>query len=367
MKNICYYNKNNYICINKNLMKNSKIQIKNNNKNNNNSIINKIWSFQFEFIEKLNEFQKNNKDKFIIETNDIDKCLECNKKFKYSKIYIYKDFIWINKLKHYIKYHNYRPPHKFISFILNENIINNNGYYIKINQNQLQLFDALMTQGGYTKKFKEKHEVNYRNTEYLGYLNFICKKNKKCKLDNIKIINSEYFETNDKSIFIPSIENSEASKQSYIFHTHPPTPTPGGRAKIGIVYEFPSSSDLLNYIYLYNKHMSIFGSIVVAPEGIYIIQNISKQKYNYKINNDLKLLYKTFDNIIKNALLDSHDKYHNTFTEDFFYNIISQNREFINNINKNLKKNNIEIKYYPKQQNKFNNWVYGSIYLDFYK
>jgi hypothetical protein len=362
MKNICYYNNKKYICINKDLINNSKIQIKE-NKNINN--IYKSWSYQYEFINKLKEFQKKYKSKFITEDNLFNKCHICNKKFKHPEIYIYKKFIYSSNLLHYIKHHNYRPSHVFILFVLNKNL-NKIGYYIKINQNQLQLFDALLTQGGYEKKFKEKHEKNYRNTEYLGYLKFICERNKKCKLKNIKILNTTYNETTDKTIFIPSVEIKEASNQNYMFHTHPPTPKVGGRASAGIIYEFPSSSDIINFMYLYNKQQKIIGSIVVSPEGIYIIKNISRHKYIYKTMDDYVKISNIISKLIKNELLNSYDKYEDTFTTEFFYNIIAQNNEFITRLNIELKQFNIIISYYPKQQNKMNNWVYGSMYLEFY-
>ena len=44
----------------------------------------------------------------------------------------------------------------------------------------------------------------------------------------------------------------DASFYQYLFHTHPPTPKPGGRAGEGIVYEFPSIGDILHFIDHFN-------------------------------------------------------------------------------------------------------------------
>ena len=58
----------------------------------------------------------------------------------------------------------------------------------------------------------------------------------------------------------------------YIFHTHPPTPRPGGRVNVGIVYELPSIGDVLHFIDHFNDG-KISGSIVITSEGIYNIRH----------------------------------------------------------------------------------------------
>ena len=71
----------------------------------------------------------------------------------------------------------------------------------------------------------------------------------------------------------------EAYEYSFIFHTHPPEKGgPGSRAPYGILYEFPSSSDLLHFIEHYNNGITI-GSLVMTPEGLY---NIRKHKLDSK-------------------------------------------------------------------------------------
>lgn len=382
MKNICYYNNAKYVCINENLMFNDRIEIIKNTNNgninnghssnviidNNENIIHKSWSFQFEFMTIFKKFIKDNLPKFEIIANDSNICQICKKKFNKNHIYIYNRVIWPASLMHYIKNHNIRPSHTFILFILNSSITN--GYYIKINQNQLQTIDALLNQGGYDKKYKEHREQHYRFSEYAGFLKFTCDEikepkigdisNKICKLKNIKILNTNTGDYGDKSIFFPNF-GKEISKQLYIFHTHPPTPYPGGRASVGIVYEFPSDVDFYTYLWQRYNNRVLIGSIIAASEGIYIISSI-----NNSYVNPTEELHKIITKSLNIVFSESYDKYMDNFNDKYFYSVIAQDFSFINKLNKLLKNYNIYVKYFPRQQNKLGKWVYGSIYLDFY-
>ena len=63
-----------------------------------------------------------------------------------------------------------------------------------------------------------------------------------------------------------------------MFHTHPPTPFPGSRVVDGILYEFPSISDIYHFADHFNAGETQ-GSLIIAPEGMYIIRaqdNINK-------------------------------------------------------------------------------------------
>ena len=153
----------------------------------------------------------------------------------------------------------------------------------------------------------------------------------------------------------------EAFDYEYMFHTHPPTPKPGGRANEGILYEFPSISDMFHFIDHYNDG-NIQGSIVLAAEGIYVIRS-------YKIPLDQKIIILDQSKVI-NELEHKYielehkaiKKYGIKFTTNYFYSKIAQNKKFIGEFNNTIRKYNIEIAYYPRIKNK-KLWKLPTVYL----
>jgi hypothetical protein len=138
---------------------------------------------------------------------------------------------------------------------------------IKISKNQLRILDALMIDGGYDKKYFDKKN-KLRFSEHAGLLDF-----SNNGLDKIVVSGkTERVDRDDHSILLPA-NMIEAYDYEYIFHTHPPTPRPGGRANVGVLYEFPSISDIFHFMDHYNNGV-VQGSIIIAPEGIYIIRCI---------------------------------------------------------------------------------------------
>lgn len=368
MKRLCKYNNKEYLCIGSELIDNKKVIILDEYKSKYLFDENKtlpLWSFRYEFIKYYNTFMKENKLKQI--KNKSLTCKICNKLFDRDKINIFKEFIWSSLLLHYMEYHNYRPPHAFIYFILQN--LKDGKKYVKINQNNLQFFDALLVHGGYHRKFKEKHSDYMRNAEYLGYLNFIC--NGKCKLKNIEMLFEEYAPTDkDSTIFFPTA-NPEIFYRTYFFHTHP---YGYNRVYGKIVYEFPSNTDIDTFIYVSSRYdKKLCGSLVVASEGIYDIQKIN----NTGIDDSDLLTYEKAENILRRYINYAYDKYKDHilyrekdempyFDYDFFMSVISQDTESLEKINSEFNKFNIIIKYYPRQKDSRGEWVYGSIYLGFY-
>ena len=59
----------------------------------------------------------------------------------------------------------------------------------------------------------------------------------------------------DEDILLP-IDLPDIKDYEYIFHTHSPTPFPGSRAVDGVLYEFPSISDIyhLQITIMVEKH-----------------------------------------------------------------------------------------------------------------
>ena len=232
--------------------------------------------------------------------------------------------------------------------------------YIKFSQNQLQILDALLNDGGY-KKYIDSHN-NLRFSEHSGLFDF-----DKTRLDRIVISGKTNREDEDDTDILLPQNMKEALDYEYIFHTHPPTPYPGARANVGILYEFPSISDLYHFSYHYNDG-EVQGSMIIAPEGIYIIRmktDVKKIKYpSEKISEKLEELNLK---IQKMAI----DKYGRDFNGDEgqskFYNEIAQDKKYIKLFNRIVRKYfdpNMEIYYKPrKYDTKTKKWVIKNLYV----
>lgn len=345
-KALCIYKEKKYICLFPNEIKNKNIKIKEKQE----PFYNKYrWTFKYEFLKIYKEFLENKKNKIK----------------KDKDIYIYKCFIWPKNLYDLIEKNNYKPPTSFIKFILKET----KDEYIKITKNNLLIFKSLLDIGGYKKKFSIIGSDKYKNAELLGYITF--QKDKETKENIIKdfIISNYQDHTNQKDpdIYLPTITDEKYFIQKYIFHTHPPTPKPGGRASNGIILELPSTEDIIAFINIYTYKKKIKGSLVCAPEGIYnisLIDENNKKFFNdYNNKNKKQKIINGIKKCIKDFHMELYDKYENFFNLDKFYNTIAEDYEFIEKLNNCLKKYNINIKYYPIQKDINDEWVYGTIYL----
>ena len=161
-------------------------------------------------------------------------------------------------------------------------------HYIKITKNQMMIMDAVMIDGGIEKYVGKDGSFNY--SEHAGMLDF----NK--QLERISISAKTTREDKDDSgILFPDVNFAEIKDYEYIFHTHPPSPHPGSRAKDGILYELPSPDDFLVFIDLFNRKLTQ-GSIIIAPEGVYVIR--PKNVYAKKIKLDEDEFYEKINQTI---------------------------------------------------------------------
>tara|TARA_X000000950_G_C13900314_1_gene654617 strand:- start:2727 stop:3476 length:750 start_codon:yes stop_codon:yes gene_type:complete len=225
--------------------------------------------------------------------------------------------------------------------------------YIKISKNQLRILESLYLDGSKEKKyFDNKGKLRY--TEHSGLLDF-----GKSRLQRI-IINAKQNISDklDNTILLP--ENMpDAIDFEYIFHTHPSTPNPGSRISEGILYEFPSVSDLFHFIDHHNQGRTQ-GSIIIAPEGMYIIKSI-KSNLRIDIKNENKVINSLefeIDNIQKNAL----KKYGVKISKNTFYKKIAKDLTFIDKYNKLIKNLNLKIFYRPRILLK-KKWILDDLYL----
>jgi hypothetical protein len=341
-----------------------------NPKYNNSKILSKLINLELLLVKQ------NNYDEY----KKIKSCPICGLKNISTIIYSVANIYWDDGLKHHIAQHYYKPSDDFINFLNHTKIKNNqikytshnhkekekilfrmNGYimkrnkktYVKISRNQLNILDALMIDGGFTKKYVDTHN-KLRWSEHAGLLDF-----SGSKLDKI-IVSGKTIrtDTDDHEIFLP-LNMIEAYDYEYMFHTHPPTPYPGARAKEGIVYEFPSISDIFHFIE-HRNNGNIQGSIIMAPEGIYIIRSQG-------IGIDDKIIIYDEDSVynhLESVLFDIQDeallKYGRNI-KGIFYEKVVQDKTFIKKFNKYLKEYNIKILYKPRIKDKLNNWIIDNL------
>lgn len=276
-------------------------------------------------------------------------------------------------MTHYIKTHNCIPCDNFVDFIFNFDLnkilpINlvgrvthnddNDLHYIKISKNQLLILDALMKHGGYSKKYYDSGN-NAKYSEHAGFLEI---KNK-IMYDVTVSGNTSRNDNGDEEIFLP-INMPEMKKYHYIFHTHPPTPKPGGRSNDGIIYEFPSVGDILHFIDHYNTGKTI-GSLVMTPEGLYVIRKNTHDKQKIEINqNDL---HTNIKKVLRILNADSIKKYGTKFNTYTFYTKIMTDRSFINKLNKKLNDFSIHIDFFEREKDSRGGWIVTDVYVPIYE
>src|SRR3989304_6871158 len=149
--------------------------------------------------------------------------------------------------------------------------------YLKWTTNQINVLDALMSAGG--KKIYSGKLGDAKYSEHFGLLDFNFK-----GLEKIILSTKMRLDPSDDEIYMPK-NIPDAYDYEYMFHTHPPTPKIGGRAKDGVLYEFPSISDLMHFVEHSNEGETQ-GSVVITPEGIYIIRKYIDNKKKIKLNYD---------------------------------------------------------------------------------
>lgn len=336
-----------------------------------------VWTDKNNFIKKLIGVQNyvKTKNKYVAyDDNDKfkDSCLICGEKNILNGSFKLNNTYWNDDIVHYIDKHNLKPSEEFIDLIYKFNPIKNvpnriikyesdlynrdDIRYIKLEKNQIMIFDALMRHGGYTKKYIDKKNTNvYRYSEHAGSLDF-----NKHGLDKIIISGkTSRVDIGDEEIFLPG-DMPYALDYEYVFHTHPPTPKPGGRVTEGILYEFPSVSDIFHFIDHYNEGMTQ-GSLVITSEGLYNIRKLILDNKNIKINEDH--FYKEYTNAIRQSQHDAIKKYTTNFTSHEFYSKIASDIKYIDDINLITNKYKIHIDYFPRQKDKKGNWIIESIYL----
>ena len=248
---------------------------------------------------------------------------------------------------------------RFIVKFNAKKVIKSKSKYIKISQNQLQILDALLNDGS-QKKYLDS-DKKFRYSEHSGLFDF-----DNSKLERIVVSGKTTREDRDDSDILLPHNMSDAIDYEYMFHTHPPTPYSGARAIGGILYEFPSISDLYHFAYHYNEG-HIQGSMIIAPEGIYIIKMKENIKYiDYPSNKIANKMEKINYTIQEKSIL----KYGTDFSnhrQKIFYDSVAQDKTYIKMYNKMVKKffnPNMIIFYKPREYDrKINKWIIKNLYI----
>jgi hypothetical protein len=309
-----------------------------------------------------------NKMYFIVNNSrkydKLNKCPICSKIFK--KMYKNKKFKILEYKIHLLSEHNL--INKFFYIKLMEHKIDNYPIsWYKMTTNNINIIDGLYRSGGTDIYIKTNNF--YGKTifsEHAGFINF-----KDNKVDDMTILTDYRVDVNDSSIFLP--ENSlKAYDVNYIFHTHPATPFIGSRIIYKIIYEFPSISDIGHFVEHHNEG-KLDGSLIVTPEGIYIIRKNNFNKNKIKI--DYELIVPKLSEIYRSCYRESTKEYSDIKMKKIddeikidkteFYKKIAINFKYINKINEFLSKNDIYVDYYPRINLKKNTWVFQDIYVPF--
>jgi len=349
------------------------------------------WTDRLIFIDRLEKVQEaldgySSFKKYSESKN----CHLCNKLNVSTKRYCYKKTMWEDGLIHYMEQHMIEPNLEFKDLIYRADIFDKlkddisrpnkkkntenpilrivgkkmeseNTNFVRIEKNQLMILDALMIHGGYGRKYNdpEKEKV-FRYSEHAGMLDF-----DKNKLTKIVVFGStNRVDEGDDEIYMP-IDPPDIWDYEYIFHTHPPTPRPGGRAKGGVLYEFPSCGDIFHFIDHYNDG-NVIGSLVVTSEGLYCIRRYTPENMNRdKIIVDEDMMYRAYQKEFSQIQKDSVNKYGTDFTTEQFFQKIAQDRTAINHLNSVMNQYDIHIDFYPRKKDKSDRWILDTVFLVF--
>lgn len=310
--------------------------------------------------------QKSCRDNMPIYPGFMEKLLEIQKLCKKGNDYVLGGLIWDDSIVKDIKKCKY-PSKYFMAVIVATQIFGDyicniplivpnvkKFKFIAFPPTSLIVLDALWKQGS-NKRYRHRKKFLY--SEHSGVLDV-----RNNQIDKVIVLsNTTRIDPSDQEIYLPN-NTDTFGEYHYMFHTHPNNGKWGGRLKSGIVYEFPSASDLFNFTSYYDNGKTQ-ASVIVSPEGIYVIRAI---KYVKRFNLDPSL-YSDFNRTIDRIEAKAYAALGGTIKSAAdFHHHISSNTRYVHMLNKYLKKYNIYLEYYPRI---FVNgeWILRPIYLPYVK
>jgi hypothetical protein len=154
------------------------------------------------------------------------------------------------------------------------------------------------------KNLWEKGNNSEPPKEYYGWINV----DRQIKYHVISSFKKDQYENLCRPKF-----NGENFPGQYIFHVHP--------SNDNHIFEFPSSNDIFNFMYLHNKR-KLKQSIIIAPEGFYSITSLNNKLKYYLDHN----VYKKLDRII-----------------EYIYHSEEHHNELLKKLNIRLNKLNVKV------------------------
>jgi hypothetical protein len=300
------------------------------------------------------------------------KCHSCD--FN-NKLILYKNdnLLFDNSLMHHVVKHNYKPSDEILhhaerSFKGGNKIKikatfskENHLHKFILDRNQILILDSLMGASSKTESKRYIDKANkFRYSEHAGLLDF-----EHVGLEKVLISGrTNRQDKDDPEILLPQ-NMPDALDYEFMFHTHPPTPYPGARAAVGVLYEFPSMSDIFHFIEHYNFGKTQ-GSLIIAPEGMYIIH--SKTGDDKIIVNNPNIVYKNLVNESFDIQFEAIHQYgKNYLNNDIFYTKVINDSKYINNFNKLLKKyldDQVYVEYIPRIKDESGNYIINKLIIE---
>jgi hypothetical protein len=197
--------------------------------------------------------------------------------------------------------------------------------------------DALMVAGG-KRQWLDSHRRE-RFSETVGYL-----QPQGNRVERLVIGRSDVADDLDTTILFPNpLEGTD--EHEYYFHTHPATPKPGARVVEGILYEFPSPDDVMHFLshLAYGKTR---GSIVLAPEGAYILTRLQGAKLSIP-----KTAYRDYYDVVVDVQKRSVAHFaigRKPPSLNVFYNRIAQDRQWVRRVDRLLRTWGLRVHYRPR-------------------
>lgn len=267
--------------------------------------------------------------------------------------YKLSNIVWPTTLEDIIKTQHKYPSEPFVKIILNTVVIDSHIInkplvlppdkissleYIPLHHNNLLILDSLLSNGS-CSRYESKNKQVY--SEHSGVMTV-----KNNKIDKIVIsTQTNRLDPSDTTILLPN-NTDEMLTSPYLFHTHPNATDYAGRLNEGIILEFPSVHDIFNFV-KYVEVGQTQASIIVAPEGMYVIRSIIFDK-KFKIDKDFSQKLKSFILDLEELAIQNSFTSKNLSDPDIFHQVVGSELTYIESYNEFIKETNIMIEYYPR-------------------
>lgn len=229
---------------------------------------------------------------------------------------------------------------------------------IQFPHNQLVILEALYRSGGEAQYDNDKKD-QMLYSEHSGALDI-----RRDKIAQVLVFATPgRVDTSDATIIMPA-NVSEMKQYPYLFHTHPNTTGDHmARYREGVPYELPSPGDLHHFSH-YASRGTCQGSVIVSPEGMYVMR-----KANWCIPVDMagltqKNLAGIVGSIQKEEMVRLKKIESKLVDLDAFHRYVSGDPRAINKLNVVLNDANIFVDYYPRIR-RGSTWALPEIKLNY--